>query len=212
MQILSTKLLFEAAKKTRVFLAVHLVEYMNKGVENTYYMITRGNVIVPHAMKKPDAVVIVATYNDNGVPRLVMAMEFRIPLGIKEIGFPAGLIDKGDYQDENGKELTNRQAAFKAAIREVKEETGLDFTPLDASPANLYSSAGMTNESITYVFGTCTGTPSIHHQETSEEIEPMLLTQEEVSQYLYQDSVEFAHSKTAWPFMWAFSKGFLGSK
>ena len=92
---------------------------------------------------------------------------------------------------------------MQAATRELKEETGLDFTPIAVSPDNLYSSAGMTNESCIIFFGYASGEVSLHGNEASEDIEVMLVTFPELVQMLDTES-GFAYSKVCWPFLWAF--------
>lgn len=193
----------------RVFLTIWSLIFDHKGREGTYYMVARGENLVSHQEKKPDAVVVVATldYTDSDgktETKLVLTSEFRIPLRTREIGFPAGLIDDNDYSNN----ASLREAAIKAAVRELKEETNLDLEVTDVSPPNLYSSAGMTNESITYVFGKAYGTPSQEHLEPSEDIETILATRSDVEAMLYSEG-DFAHSKTAWPFLWAFAKNAL---
>jgi ADP-ribose pyrophosphatase len=139
-------------------------------------------------------VVVVAVTKDG---RLVLTNEFRVPIGGYEISFPAGLIDEDDYKGVNIKE-----AACRAAIREFKEETGMDFCPKEISPVNLYSSAGMTDESVCVVIGQASGEPNYDLQEASEDIEVMLLQKEELSEIMSDDTKLF--SKVAWPFLWAF--------
>ena len=184
---------------------MHEITYEHNEKQSAYFMVTRGSSIVPHTEKKPDAVVVCATYEDNCEPKLLMASEFRTPIGTRELGFPAGLIDEKDYLEG----MDPRVAAINAAIREVKEETGLDLEVTDVSPPNLYSSAGLTDESITYVFGKVTGEVSKAGLEGGEDIEVMLLSQSEAAYLVKENMPELAHSKTAWPFLLMFSKGKL---
>lgn len=128
---------------------------------------------------------------------MVITNEFRAPIGGYEISFPAGLIDDDDYKGSDIKE-----AACRAAIREFKEETGMDFVPKEISPTNLYSSAGMTDESVCIVIGEASGEPDYALQEASEDIQVMLLQRDELSEIMENESKLF--SKVAWPFLWAF--------
>jgi ADP-ribose pyrophosphatase len=131
--------------------------------------------------------------------RLVVTSEFRVPINCREVSFPAGLIDPEDYTDE----ASVCTAARRASVREMKEETGLDFTPTAVSPENLYSSAGMTNESVIIVFGVAQGTPSDEGNEACEDIATSLLTFAEMVEMM-DNRKDVVYSKTAWPFLWAF--------
>ena len=100
----------------------------------------------------PDAVscfVIV----DNGMydePRLLLSREYRYPTGQFLLSVPAGLIDAGDAGSQEtlgGKELSPCE---KAAVREIKEETGITLSDKDeiktVNPL-VFSTPGMTDES-----------------------------------------------------------------
>lgn len=122
--------------------------------------------------KFPDAVLIAAVLETPGFePRFVLIAEHRIPLGGKELGFPAGLIDKNE-------------SANTAAIREFKEETGLELKVTASSPLNLFSTPGMTDESVIIVFGTASGIPSKEFLEPAENIEVHLVTKAEAKAIL----------------------------
>jgi ADP-ribose pyrophosphatase len=174
------------------------------GKEFGYFLCTRGEDVSPPEDKKPEAVVIVAVVDDGKEKRLVVTSEARPAIGCRELSFPAGLIDDDDYEDG----VTIRDAACKAAIREMKEETGLTFAPTAVSPNNLYSSAGMTDESVIIVFGMAQGTPSDEDLEAGEDIETMLITWAEMVAMMDAPCFDFAYGKTAWPFMWGFK--FMG--
>jgi len=107
--------------------------------------------------KKPDAVIIVAATKDK---KLVLTREYRAPLGDWILGLPAGLIEEG-------------QTPKDAAIREMKEETGLKLHVTYVSP-NLFSSAGFGNESFRYVFGVAEGEISSEFLQGDENIEVIL--------------------------------------
>jgi len=116
-----------------------------------------------HGHKKPDAVVVVPFYEfDDGRFGMVITKEFRIPLGAYYYGFPAGLIDEGETPE-------------LAAIREMKEETGLDVIAINQVSPPLYSSAGMTDENAVLVFCSVKGTISKEGCEAAEDIETLML-------------------------------------
>lgn len=95
----------------------------------------------------PDAVTIaVVLILPNGDTRLVLSYEYRYPTGQFQLSPVAGLIDEEDKLEEN--------PLASAAIREIKEESGLDFGPDDKitvlNPC-AFSSPGMTDESNAYL-------------------------------------------------------------
>lgn len=94
----------------------------------------------------PDAVtcaVIIQIGNDE--PKLLLTNEYRYPTGQFLVSPPAGLLDP-----EDAIEGSLESPIITAAIREIKEETGLTITDSDRieilSPL-LFSSPGMTDES-----------------------------------------------------------------
>lgn len=109
----------------------------------------------------PDAVVIVAFH--TAAARLVVTREFRVPLADFEYGFPAGLVDNGE-------------TIVQAARRELMEETGLNLTRCIRISPPLYSSAGITDESVSMVYVECDGTPSTEGNTGSELIEVQLIS------------------------------------
>ncbi len=206
MKILSDSVLFQAEKNGKRFLTMFQRLFEHKGRQSNYFLVSRDEVLVPHEIKKSDAVVVVAKWlHPDYDDKLLVTSEFRVPLGVRELGFVAGLIDPEDYSDG----ATDIEAACRAAVREVKEETGLDLEVTSWSPPNLYSSAGLTNESIIYVFGNVTGTISDAMLQASEDIETLLMSREEAAIVVNKNDPDLAHSKTAWPFIWAFSKNML---
>ncbi|MCR5431042.1 MAG: EAL domain-containing protein [Lachnospiraceae bacterium] len=91
----------------------------------------------------PDAVsCIVIVEMPEQEPRLLLTHEFRYPAGRPLISVPAGLIDKADLEKSN--------PVISAAIREIREETGIEITHGDRiSIINplLFSTPGLTDES-----------------------------------------------------------------
>ncbi|MHC5082680.1 MAG: NUDIX domain-containing protein, partial [Planctomycetota bacterium] len=112
--------------------------------------------------QQPDAVFIVPILKTTDGNKLVMTKEYRIPIWDTEYGFPAGLIDKGETIEST-------------AIREMKEETGLDVAQIHHISMPVYSSAGLSDESCVMVLAEVTGTPSTHLNEAHEDIEVVLM-------------------------------------
>ena len=124
----------------------------------------------------PDAVVIIPFHIQH--KKLVVIKEFRVCLGGYQYGFPAGLVDK-------------KETIKKAGKRELKEETGLNITKiLKQSPA-IYSSSGMTDESVSLLFVECEGTPTNRFNEASEDIETIMLSENDASDLLSDTKIKF---------------------
>jgi ADP-ribose pyrophosphatase len=123
-----------------------------------------------------DAVVVVPFHRQ--AEKLVIIKEFRVALGGCQYGFPAGLVDKGE-------------TIVQAGERELLEETGLAITRvLKQSPA-IYSSSGMTDETISLLFVECEGNPSNEFNEMSEEIEVILLSREAAKGLISKPGLKF---------------------
>lgn len=92
----------------------------------------------------PDAVSCVVVIEKEGQePRLLLSYEFRYPAGRFLLGVPAGLIDPEDADC--------KEPVHTAAIREIREETGIIFDERTDSIFTinplLFSTPGMTDES-----------------------------------------------------------------
>ena len=95
----------------------------------------------------PDAVTIaVVLHLPGNETRLLMSYEYRYPVGQFLLSPVAGLLDPEDRQGE--------QPLVKAAIREIKEETGLTVKESDRirvlNPC-AFSTPGMTDESNAFL-------------------------------------------------------------
>ncbi|MCI9141977.1 MAG: NUDIX hydrolase [Lachnospiraceae bacterium] len=116
-----------------------------------YYDATRRSIEELTATKSdeefqnmlPDAVSCIVILDTPGEePRLLLSYEFRYPAGQFLLSVPAGLIDKEDRAKQD--------PLLTTALREIKEETGLETAAGDAvftvNPL-LFSTPGMTDES-----------------------------------------------------------------
>ncbi len=124
----------------------------------------------------PDAVVIVPYH----VPqkKLVLIEEFRLTLGGIQYGFPAGLVDKGETVEEAGK-------------RELYEETGLTVTRILKKSPVVFSSSGLTDESICLLYVECEGVANCRNNEASEEIEVVFADRQKAAGFLGDPALRF---------------------
>ena len=137
------------------------------GREKEYYLSSRAEDIshlkLRTGVNTPDGVSVYALYGEAR-DRVVMIRQFRYPIGGWVYEFPSGIIDPGETYRE-------------AAVREFREETGLQLDPLVVDPifeAPRFQTIGMTDESCALVFGYASGEPTSAFEEDSEEIEVVL--------------------------------------
>jgi ADP-ribose pyrophosphatase len=124
----------------------------------------------------PDAVIIVPYHESRR--KLVLIREYRVPLGDFEFGFPAGLIEKGETSEA-------------AAQRELYEETGLRLTRFIRMSPPVYSSAGMTDESVVMAYVACEGEATHRGNSQSEQIEVLLLSPDEAGDLCRDTTIKF---------------------
>lgn len=158
------------------FEAVH-----RDGMSAPYFVASRAKKIeqlkaVSHE-NKPDGVVLFGVYGERK-DRVVLVRQYRYPLGDYVYEFPAGLVESGED-------------TAAAGIREMYEETGLTFTPVDAGACSrpFFTTIGMTDESCGTVFGYCSGDPTSAHQESSEDIQVILADRAECKRILREENV-----------------------
>ena len=147
-----------------------------------YYVASRSRspeeLYMNNPEKKPDGVVIYSLYGEKK-DKVVLIRQFRYPVNDYVYEFPAGLV-------ENGEDF------HTAAQREMKEETGLDFTGLPVHPAYekaFFTTDGMTDERCSMVYGYAQGTVSREGLEESEDIEVILADRKEAARILKEEQV-----------------------
>lgn len=130
---------FEKIKTNTRFLHLYKGEYDVDGQRLPYEIVSRknsetmfGGMSLGHGI---DAVCIIPFFKNSDV---LATKEFRYATNTYCLEFPAGLIEPGE-------------GAVEAAIRELKEETGLDTKQVLFSIPGGFSSAGMTDEKVAVV-------------------------------------------------------------
>ena len=170
-------------QKTRNrFLNYYELEAVHRdGSVSPYYMASRAKDVsllkaVTHE-NKPDGVILYGVYGEQK-DKVVLIRQYRYPLGDYVYEFPAGLVEEGEEMGAAG-------------IREMYEETGLTFTPVDAGSYSrpFFTTIGMTDESCGTVFGYCSGEPTSVHEEASEEIQVILADRAEARRILREENV-----------------------
>lgn len=164
---------------TEKWLNLFEVRYITRtGNEKSWQMASRQNEpkCIIGGYQRPDAVVIVPFHAVRH--KLVIIREFRVPLDGYEYGFPAGLVDNGESVEQ-------------AARRELMEETGLTVSRFIKVSPPIYSSAGMTDESVAMVYVECDGEPSNSANTDSELIEILFISPDEALALLSDTTLKF---------------------
>ena len=164
------------------YLSLYSCDYVNKAgnVKNWTIASRKGYTILKEQFEgireeKVDAVIIAAIHKDTD--KLVLVRQFRVPINDYLYELPAGLVD-GNEEIEN------------AVKRELKEETGLELLQVDwdKSRKKVYSSPGMTDESVALLYCTCQGTVSKDNLEEDEDLECILVSREEAEKLLKSEN------------------------
>lgn len=168
------------------------IQFRDKnGAEKSWQVASRCSTpkYVDQAFETPDAVIIVPYHIAHR--KLIIIEEFRVPIGGYQYGFPAGLLDPGETIEA-------------AAWRELHEETGLTLEAVRRVSPPVYSSSGMTDESITLVYAECSGRPNSDANESVEDITAHMVSQAEAGALCMRTDLKF-DVKT-----WVVLSGFAG--
>lgn len=151
------------------------------GRSSPYYVASRAKAVselkAVSGKNRPDGVILYGVYGENK-DKVVLIRQYRYPPGGYVYEFPAGLVEPGEDM-------------LSAGIREMYEETGLTFSPIESGSYSrpFFTTVGMTDESCGTIFGYCSGQPTSSHEEASEEIQVVLADRTECKRILKEENV-----------------------
>ena len=158
----------------------HLDVESKTGRKGHYYVASRAktenDLKIRTKKNTPDGVIIYSLYGEKK-DKVVLVRQYRYAIDSYIYEFPAGLVEPGEDYTEAG-------------IREMKEETGLELSPIDVDPAYekpYFTTIGMTDESCATVYGYTSGEISGDGLEDSEELEIVLADREEVRRIMREE-------------------------
>lgn len=165
------------------FFNMYHINFTDKeGKPGNYYFSSRNdeeNLKIRTREITPEGLVVYAVTKER-TPRIALVREYRFPIDDTIYSLPAGLIEKGETPEE-------------AAVREMKEETGMTFSEYKGGNAFFRNSfllaPGITDEAGCAVFGYLTDIKGNSQQESSEWIEPYLADKEEAHRILEKEKV-----------------------
>lgn len=142
------------------FLKSYRIEFEDKeGNQKNWEIVSRGDKKrlldeIQNGNIFSDGAMIFAISKDKS--EVCMIKEFRVPAGRYVYSVPAGLSDMNESIES-------------AAIREFKEETGMDLEVVKVDTPR-YTSVGLSNETVNIVYGYYSGTPTNAYLESTEDI------------------------------------------
>ena len=164
------------------FLNMYELEVAHRdGKTSPYYMASRmedpAKIKAVTKDNNPNGVIMYGIYGEQK-DKVVLVRQYRYPIGSYVYEFPAGLVEPGENLTEAG-------------VREMYEETGLTFSPVEAGcyMKPFFTTVGMTDESCGTVFGYCSGQPTNSHQESSEDIQVIIADRDECRRILKEENV-----------------------
>lgn len=112
--------------------------------------------------------------------KVVLIREYRYPINDYVYDIPAGLIEKNEEPET-------------AAVREFREETGLEFSVYsggcEAMRKPAFSSVGLTDETISVAYGFAAGQPDERFMEASEDISTVIAGRAELFRIIKEERI-----------------------
>ncbi len=147
-----------------------------------YYFATRrkeDDLRIDTHDTRADGISLFAIYGEKK-DSVVLIREFRYPINDYIYDVPAGLIEKGED-------------AVAAAVREFREETGMEFIPAgfgdDAARKATFPTVGLTDEMIATEYGFAVGSPDKSRLESSEDITTVIADRQECRRIIKEERV-----------------------
>lgn len=188
MQLIKVK-----ARSINKYLSTFVATYKNKsGKEKDYEIVSRDKNLTFDKLsndfdRQAEAVSIIV-FNDDKT-KILLEKEFRLSCNSWVYNFPGGLIDTGE--DE-----------LQAAIRELREETGLRLYYVDRILPKSYAAIGMSDELIKIVI--CRADGELRDSEfDNEEISSAWYTKEDVRK-LFDSDIHMCSKVQSFLYLWAF--------
>lgn len=160
----------------------HIDAKTKSGNQFNYFFASRNSEDAVKARthsRQPEGMAIYSILQDEP-EKIVMIRQFRYPLDDYIYELPAGLIEKGESAEE-------------AAVREMKEETGLELCVYEGGAGYyrqaFYLAQGLTDESGKMVFGYAKGAVDHREQEDSEDIRVLFVDKAEAKRILAEERV-----------------------
>ena len=180
---MNNRILSVEKKTSNRFLNMYDLHYENKvGGRGLYHLASRAKDIEGLKMNtrknNPDGVIIYSVYGEKH-DRMVLVRQYRFSIDDYVYELPAGLVDEGETYAQAG-------------ARELKEETGLDFSPLTVDEMYhkpFFTTIGMTDESCATAYGYAAGSVSGEGLEDNEQLEVVLADRTEIARILKEENV-----------------------
>lgn len=147
-----------------------------------YYFASRGEGESLKCRTKkntPEGIMVYAVCREDP-SKVVLVRQYRYPINDYIYEMPAGLVDAGENTETT-------------AVREFKEETGMELELYKGGEAALrnafYTTVGLTDESVSVLYGYAVGTPNGDYREATEDIEVVLADRGEALRILREEKV-----------------------
>lgn len=198
--------------KNRFVNMYELKSVNKKGNEFSYFLASRAKnqegLKLSSRKTNADGVSIYAVVKgtSQAEDRIILVKQYRYTIDSVLYEMPAGLVEEGEDFHE-------------AAVRELKEETGMNLHPIPVSNAiekPFFTTVGMCDEACAAVYGYADGEVNYELLEDGEELEVVLVDRKEAARILKEEKVallcayqlmHFIHDEQVFGFLDSFPLG-----